>query len=69
MLTVNADGHPVFERMHGPEDEKRMVVILDPAGYDTWLTCAPDEATAFFKQWHGPLMASPKPLPPRRKKP
>lgn len=66
MLTVNADGHPVFQRMHGPEDEKRMVVILSPDDYDDWLTCAPGEAGQFFRQWIGPLNASPRPLPPRK---
>jgi putative SOS response-associated peptidase YedK len=68
MLTVNADGHPIFHRMHGPNDEKRMVVILHPDDYDTWLTCSPDEATSFFKQWMGPLNAYAKPLPPRKSK-
>jgi putative SOS response-associated peptidase YedK len=68
MLTVNADGHPVFSRMHGPEDEKRMPVILDPADYDQWLTCAPEEAAELFKQWRGPLRDYPAPLPPRKKK-
>jgi putative SOS response-associated peptidase YedK len=37
MLTVNADGHVVMGRMHRPDDEKRSVVILDPADYDEWL--------------------------------
>lgn len=68
MLTVNAEGHPVFQRMHGPADEKRMVVILDPSDYDNWLTCSPDEATDYFKQWMGPLNAFPKALPPRKSK-
>lgn len=67
MLTVNAAGHPVFMRMHGPEDEKRMVVILSPDDYDTWLTCSPEEAKAYFRQWTGPLHAYAKPLPPRTK--
>jgi len=31
MLTVNADGHPVMQRFHRAEEEKRMVMILDPA--------------------------------------
>lgn len=61
MLTVNADGHPVYERMHAPGHEKRMVVILDPDDYDRWLQCSPDEAKAFFKQWHGKLEAQPSP--------
>jgi len=63
MLTVNADGHAVFQRFHKPEDEKRMVVILDRGHYDAWLTCSADEATRFFKQWAGPLDTFPNPLP------
>lgn len=66
MLTVNADGHPVFQRMHKPGDEKRMVVILAPDDYDHWLTCDHDEARRLCRQWLGPLDASPAPLPPRK---
>ena len=68
MLTVNADGHPVMSRFHRPEDEKRMVVILDPEQYNRWLTCPVAEAPSFFKQWMGQLDAFPAPLPPRTKK-
>lgn len=66
MLTVNANGHAVFQRMHGPEDEKRMVVILHPDNYDTWLTGSTEEAADLFQQWRGALEAYPKPLPPRK---
>ncbi len=65
MLTVNADGHPVMQRFHKPEDEKRMVMILDPKDYAEWLTCPVEEAPKYFKQWTGPLEAVAKPLPPR----
>jgi putative SOS response-associated peptidase YedK len=37
MLTVNADDHAVFKLLHKPQDEKRMVVILNPDSYETWL--------------------------------
>ena len=67
ILTVNADGHPVYQRLHAPGEEKRMVVILDPAEHDTWLRCTPEEAKRFFRAWSGPLDAFPAPLPPRRK--
>ncbi len=66
MLTVNADGHPVYGRLHAPGDEKRMVLILDPADYEHWLRCTPAEAKALFRAWTGPLDAFPAPLPPRR---
>ena len=65
MLTVNADGHPVWGRFHRPEDEKRMVVILDRSDYAEWLSCPAAEALKFFKQWMGPMEAFPNPLPPR----
>lgn len=62
MLTVNADGHPVFQRMHRPGEEKRMVVILDPADYDAWLGCEVADAASFFRPWRGELLAEPAPL-------
>ena len=65
MLTVSGAGHPVYERMHRPGDEKRMVLILDPAEYDRWLQCTPAEAATFFRPWTGTLEAAPAPLPPR----
>ena len=67
MLTINADGHPVFEQMHAPGEEKRMVIILDPAEYDRWLQCSPVEAISLFTQWRGALDAFPAPLPARSK--
>jgi len=65
MLTVNANGHPIFQRMHRPEDEKRMVVILDPSEYDDWLSCPVDSARRYFRQWAGRLDAFAAPTPPR----
>ena len=62
MLTVNADGHPVFQRLHRPGDEKRMVVILDPSEHDAWLTCKVADASGYFRQWRGELLAEPAPL-------
>lgn len=65
MLTVNADGHPLMQRFHRPEDEKRMVVILDPSDYDDWLTCPPAETARFLRPWMKPLESHAAPLPPR----
>jgi putative SOS response-associated peptidase YedK len=62
MLTVNADGHPVMQRFHRADEEKRMVVILDPSLHDRWLGCKVDEASAFFKPWMGPLVTEAAPL-------
>lgn len=68
MLTVNADGHPVMQRFHRPEDEKRMVVILDPEDYGGWLSCRVQDAHAYLRRWDKPLLAEPSPLPPRAPK-
>lgn len=68
MLTINADGPSVYQRFHTPGDEKRMIVILDPRDYE-WLTCTPEEANSYFKQWREPLDSYEAPLPPHTRKP
>lgn len=37
MLTINAAAHPLMRHLHKPQDEKRMVVILQESDYDAWL--------------------------------
>lgn len=51
MLTINAEGHTIMQRMHKPTDEKRMLVLLDPAQYDDWLNCSVEDAPSFFQQF------------------
>lgn len=41
MLTINADGHPLFQLYHRPEKEKRIVVILNDGDYEGWLANEP----------------------------
>jgi putative SOS response-associated peptidase YedK len=68
MLTVNAQHHPFMMQFHAPGDEKRMVVILEPADFEGWLTCPVAEAKErFCKQWSGDLVGEPAPLPKRAK--
>lgn len=71
MLTVPAADHQVMGRFHGnrPED-KRMVVILEPAEYDRWLDCPVDQQMGMMRQYPAKLLATePAPaLPPRAKK-
>lgn len=62
MLTVNADDHPLMRRFHKPQEEKRMVAVLDPVDYDAWLQCRPSDAPAFMQQWNGSLIAEADPL-------
>ncbi|ERJ35111.1 hypothetical protein L810_2255 [Burkholderia sp. AU4i] len=44
MITVTGEGHPIFSRMHKPDDEKRAVVILHPDDWEEWLTTPNVEA-------------------------
>jgi putative SOS response-associated peptidase YedK len=67
MLTINAEGHPVYERMHAPGEEKRMPAILDPQDFDAWLGCGVADAKAYLRQWRGPLETW-RVGPPARKK-
>ncbi|MBK9219370.1 MAG: SOS response-associated peptidase family protein [Uliginosibacterium sp.] len=69
MLTLNADAHPLMQRFHKPEDEKRSVVILDPDDYRGWLQARSEaDARSYLKLCEPERMqASPEPLAPRRK--
>lgn len=51
MLTLNADHHPLMNRMHKPDpklppdrQDKRMVVVLEPALWDAWLEAPVEQA-------------------------
>ena len=50
MLTVNADDHAVFKLLHKPQDEKRMVVILNPDSYETWLKGTQSDIAPLIRQ-------------------
>lgn len=51
MLTINADGHALMQRFHKPDDEKRMLVILQPEQFDDWLQCPVEDAPDFFVRY------------------
>ncbi len=36
-ITINADAHPLLQRMHRPGEEKRSLAIVPPAHYQQWL--------------------------------
>jgi putative SOS response-associated peptidase YedK len=66
MLTVNADGHPLMQRFHRPDDEKRMVAVLDEADYDAWLDAPQSRMPEFLARYPADsLAAEPAPLPRR----
>lgn len=56
MLTVNADDHVFMRDYHKPQDEKRMVVILQEDEYDAWLAATPGESRHFLRQFPAELM-------------
>ena len=62
MLTVNADDHPLMRTLHKPEDEKRMVVILDEADYEKWLNCPVEAMSGMMTRYPAAsLTAEPAP--------
>lgn len=62
-LTVNADAHPLMNRMHRPDDEKRSLVILPASDYDDWLACRDMEAARSFLRLFPATLMSAKPAP------
>lgn len=66
MLTINAEDHPLMRRFHPPEDEKRMVVMLEDDQHEAWLHASHDEARSFFTQYPAEnLIATEAPRPAR----
>jgi putative SOS response-associated peptidase YedK len=64
MLTINADDHPLMKRFHKPGDEKRMVVILHPDEYHSWLNAPIEQLPSFLTQFPAEeLFAQPDPKP------
>ena len=49
MLTIDAGNHPVMNRMHKPEDDKRTVVPLRPELFKAWLNATPEEAQTLLQ--------------------
>jgi len=69
MLTINADEHPLMKRFHKPEDEKRMIVLLEPDQVDEWLQSPIEMAPTFFQSYDAEkLVAEPAPKAARMKK-
>ena len=54
-----------MSRMHRPEDEKRMVVILNDDEFGPWLTCGLAEAPRYFRQVPGLVLGFAAPVPGR----
>lgn len=71
MLTLNADKHPVMNRMHAPGKEKRSVVIVPRQQWNDWLECRdPEVARTFMTLFPAEAMATePAPIVRRTKEP
>jgi putative SOS response-associated peptidase YedK len=68
LVTINADPHPVMNQFHPPEDEKRMLVLLDASQVDAWMSGSSDDALALAQPMPAEcLVATPSPLPPRQR--
>ncbi len=49
MLTINADEHPLMRNFHKPDEEKRMVAILDESNYRDWLESRDDGCLNYIR--------------------
>lgn len=68
LLTVNVIQHPILNRLHAPEDEKRGVVMLEVRDLDAWLHGTDDQIRSLLRPLPPEnLVAAPCPLPPRAK--
>jgi putative SOS response-associated peptidase YedK len=62
MLTLNADAHPVMNKMHAPGDEKRTPLVLSVDQFEEWLVASHFEAQALLTGARMPtLISSPAP--------
>lgn len=64
MLTINADAHPLMSRFHAPGDEKRSVVLLEPARIDDWLGADLEQAPRMLRAFDPDIarcVAAPRP--------
>ncbi len=68
MLTINADEHPLMKRFHKPEDEKRMIVLLEPEQIDEWLQAPLEAAPTYLRPYAEKLLAEPAPKAARMSK-
>ena len=66
LLTLNAEHHPVMRQFHGPDDEKRSIVVLQETEYWPWLQADQKIARELLKLAPDNFLASePAPRPPK----
>ena len=68
MLTLNADAHPVMNKMHAPGEEKRTPLVLAIDQFEEWLCANHVQAKALLTGARMPaLISSPAPKVPTSK--
>lgn len=68
-ITINADNHPLMNRFHKPDEEKRTLVIIAPDEYDDWLACKDTEfARSFLRPFPADMMAAAAATKPKSEK-
>lgn len=68
MLTINADGHPLMQRFHKADAEKRMVAVLPDGHFDDWLSCPADQMHTMLARFPAEqFLGEAAPLAPRAK--
>jgi putative SOS response-associated peptidase YedK len=56
MITINADNHPLLNKFHKVEEEKRMVVVLQENEYQNWLDADYRDRDSFLKPCNDELL-------------
>lgn len=60
MLTINSDDHPFMKQFHGPDDEKRSIIVIPEESRQDWLHCNHEQASEFFFEMKDEFIAQPK---------
>ena len=58
MLTMNADNHSLMNQFHKPDEEKRMVAILEEKNYVNWLNSKDDACLQYIKPFDANLLTT-----------
>jgi len=61
MLTINADEHPFMKNFHKPDEEKRMVVILEESHYSDWLNSTGTDCLRYLRPFPAERLTSAAP--------
>ena len=61
MLTINADEHPFMKNFHKPDEEKRMVVILQESHYNDWLNSTGSDCMRYLRPFPAERLTSDSP--------